>query len=116
MCNGRGLCVLDPYDKITKCVCDDGYEGNLCTNIIPPPQKHNDTAYIVIVILLLFTIVIVSTIGIVKYVKWKQRANIAFADLALRQGDLASGLMHIKETSKEWSDGDELVFEPRFVD
>ena len=111
VCNGRGLCALDPYDKVTKCICDNGYEGELCQNVISPPHKHNDTAYIVVVILLVITVVIVATVGVTKYLLWKKRALIAYADIALRQSDLTSGLMHIKETSREWSDGDELLFE-----
>ena len=35
VCNGRGLCALDPYDKFKKCICDNVYEGELCQNLIP---------------------------------------------------------------------------------
>ena len=113
ICNGRGLCALDPYDKITKCICDTGFEGALCENEISLPHKHNDTAYIVVVVLLIITIGIVSTVGIFQYIKWKQRANVAYADLALRQCDLANGLMMIKETSTEYSDDDNFMFDDK---
>eukprot|EP01084_Bolivina_argentea_P056250 102992_1 len=108
VCNGRGLCAMDPYDKRVVCICDDGWQGELCTNEIPIPKKHSDTIYAVIVAILLLTVGFVAMIGAMLYVKWKQRANIAYADLALRHGDLGSGLMSIPTDTKD--EYDEEVF------
>ena len=102
VCNGRGLCALDPFDTQTKCLCDNGWEGDLCEYEAPPPIKHSDTIYIVVTCLLVLIIAAVTISGMSLYVKWKQRANIAWADLALfNNGDLANGLMRIRETSKD---------------
>ena len=95
VCSGRGLCASDPFDKVTRCICDSGWRGDLCELMVPQPKIHTDTTWIVIVTLLIITVGVVSIVGITKYVKWKQRANIAWADMALRQNGLANSLMTI---------------------
>ena len=82
------------HEKKTTCLCDSGWQGELClaqTETVAP-REHSHAGWMLLVALLILAVGVVSTVGCLQYVKWKQRASIAYTDLALR-ADLGSGLI-----------------------
>ena len=85
ICSSNGICAMDFKYNITRCLCDTGYEGRYCQNIIidvkenEKNQRDSKTGYIVVITML--SLLVIAAVGatVLTYKKWKSKYEILHA-------------------------------------
>eukprot|EP01084_Bolivina_argentea_P082113 148698_1 len=97
VCSKRGTCLFDPYAKMTRCICDVGYEGSNCQTESPPNDNSSnfwilDNMYVIgIMIVLAGLLLVVSCLFWYYYIRLHKK----YKNLEKKQGLLNSDFENV---------------------
>lgn len=93
VCSGRGICAADPEAGFVRCLCDDGYTGNDCsqiqnTNASTSTDDHKGFTITILVICILLVILM----GVVVYLYYRNKSLRELTTHLMKTGEYEDGV------------------------